>query len=76
MSEGWRLFHLFSPMMLARGTVSGANFAALSPAMSELTGVYVKNRSVVAPNPLALDAVLADRVWTATQALIAATGNA
>jgi NAD(P)-dependent dehydrogenase (short-subunit alcohol dehydrogenase family) len=51
-------------------------FVGLSPEMSEVTGVYVKNRSVEAPNPLALDAVLVDRVWTATQRLIAATGNA
>jgi NAD(P)-dependent dehydrogenase (short-subunit alcohol dehydrogenase family) len=48
-------------------------FAALSPSMSEMTGVYIKNRSVVAPNPRALDAALVDRVWTETQALIAAT---
>ena len=48
-------------------------FVALAPEMSDVSGVYVKNRQIVAPNPLALDAALVNRVWAATQHLIAKT---
>lgn len=46
-------------------------YAALSPEMSNVTGAYIKNRSIAAPNPLARDAGLVDRAWNETQALIA-----
>jgi NAD(P)-dependent dehydrogenase (short-subunit alcohol dehydrogenase family) len=51
-------------------------FAALAPEMANVNRAYIKNRSVVAPNPLALDAALVARVWQATQALLAKTANA
>jgi NAD(P)-dependent dehydrogenase (short-subunit alcohol dehydrogenase family) len=46
-------------------------FVALAPEMAGVSGVYVKNRQIVAPNPLALDPALVKRVWAATQHLIA-----
>lgn len=48
-------------------------FVALAPEMAGVSGVYVKNRQIVAPNPLALDPALVKRVWAATQHLIAET---
>jgi NAD(P)-dependent dehydrogenase (short-subunit alcohol dehydrogenase family) len=51
-------------------------FVALAPEMSDVSGVYVKNRQIVAPNPLALDAALVNRVWAATQHLVAETCDA
>ena len=40
-----------------------------SPAFATITGAYVKRRRVVPPNPLALEAALAARVWAATELL-------
>jgi NAD(P)-dependent dehydrogenase (short-subunit alcohol dehydrogenase family) len=51
-------------------------FAALAPEMSDVTGCYVKNRQIVMPNPLALDAPAVARVWAATQRLMAGTCDA
>ncbi len=42
---------------------------ALSPEFQSRSGVYVKRRSIVAPNPLALDPTMVERVWEATEAL-------
>ncbi len=70
----WRCLAPFA--LTSEQGAASALFAALSPRMSEVTGVYIKNRLIAAPNPLALDAVLVDRVWTATQGLIAATRDA
>jgi NAD(P)-dependent dehydrogenase (short-subunit alcohol dehydrogenase family) len=43
---------------------------ALAPEWATQTGQYAKDCRAVAPNPRALDPVLAERVWQATQALI------
>ncbi len=43
--------------------------AALSPEFATVTGAYVKRRQAVRPNRRALDAVLAERVWAATETL-------
>jgi NAD(P)-dependent dehydrogenase (short-subunit alcohol dehydrogenase family) len=48
-------------------------FVALAPEMGGVSGVYVKNRQIVVPNPLALDPTIVKRVWMATQHLITET---
>jgi hypothetical protein len=50
--------------------------AALSPEYGSVSGTYLKKFRAARPNPLALDAVLIERVWTATERLSAATGGA
>ena len=45
---------------------------ALAPDWAMVTGAYVKDRTVAAPNPRAHDPVLAARVDAATRALIEA----
>ncbi len=47
--------------------------AALAPDWATITGVYVKDRAAVRPNPRALDPVLVERVDAATRALTART---
>ncbi len=42
---------------------------ALSDEFGSITGAYVKRRHPVTPNPLALDLVLGDKLWRATEAL-------
>ena len=44
--------------------------AALAPDLAATNGVYFKNRRIAPPNPLALDQVLRERVWTATERLV------
>jgi len=65
----WRVLANFA-LTSEQGAASPL-FAALAPEMSDVTGRYVKNRQIVKPNPLALDASAVDRVWEATQRLIA-----
>jgi len=43
--------------------------AALAPGFANISGVYLKTRRAAPPNPQALDPVLVDRVWAATQRL-------
>ena len=43
--------------------------AALAPELGSVSGVYLKNRRAVPPNPQALDAELLERVWQATERL-------
>ncbi len=43
--------------------------AALAPEFANVSGVYLKSRRAAPPNPLALDPVLVERVWAATQRL-------
>lgn len=43
---------------------------ALSPQFSGITGAYVKQRTIVKPNRLALDEGLMERVWAATETLV------
>jgi NAD(P)-dependent dehydrogenase (short-subunit alcohol dehydrogenase family) len=43
--------------------------AALAPEFANISGVYLKTRRVAPPNRQALDPVLVDRVWAATQRL-------
>ena len=45
--------------------------AALAPEMAAASGLYLKNRRAAPPNRLALDPVLVERVWTATERLAA-----
>jgi NAD(P)-dependent dehydrogenase (short-subunit alcohol dehydrogenase family) len=67
----WRCLARFA-LTSEQGAVSPL-FAALAPEMSDVSGIYIKNRQTVAPNPLALDPALVNRVWAATQHLIAQT---
>lgn len=48
-----------------------ALYAALAPEMGTASGLYLKNRRVAPPNRRALDPVLVERVWTATERLTA-----
>jgi NAD(P)-dependent dehydrogenase (short-subunit alcohol dehydrogenase family) len=48
-----------------------ALYAALAPEVGTVSGVYFKNRRAVRPNRQALDPVLVERVWTATERLAA-----
>ncbi|HEY5047838.1 MAG TPA: SDR family NAD(P)-dependent oxidoreductase [Rhizomicrobium sp.] len=50
--------------------------AALAPEFATISGVYLKNRRSVPPNPQARDPVLRERVWTATEALAAVVPSA
>ncbi len=64
----WRLM---APFLLTEE--QGADtplHVALSPAFAGVTGAYVKKRQAVPPNPRALDAALAARVWQATEILL------
>jgi NAD(P)-dependent dehydrogenase (short-subunit alcohol dehydrogenase family) len=45
-------------------------FVALSSQFSEITGIYVKQRKPVRPNPRSENAALIEQVWLATEALI------
>ncbi len=69
----WRCLAKFS-LTSEQGAVSPL-FVALAPEMSDVSGIYVKNRQIVAPNRLALDPAMVKRVWAATQHLIAETCN-
>jgi len=44
--------------------------AALAPELATVSGVYLKDRRAVPPNPRALDPDLLERVWQATERLI------
>jgi NAD(P)-dependent dehydrogenase (short-subunit alcohol dehydrogenase family) len=60
--------------LLALSEEAGADtplYAALASEMAAVSGVYLKDRRAVAPNRRALDPVLRERVWAATQRLIA-----
>jgi len=48
-----------------------ALYAALAPEMATVSGLYLKNRRAVPPNHRALDPVLVERVWAATERLTA-----
>jgi NAD(P)-dependent dehydrogenase (short-subunit alcohol dehydrogenase family) len=43
--------------------------AALAPEFATVSGVYLKSRRAVPPNPQARDPILVERVWAATQRL-------
>jgi NAD(P)-dependent dehydrogenase (short-subunit alcohol dehydrogenase family) len=45
-------------------------YAALAPALATVSGAYLKDRRIVLPNPRALDLVLLERVWKATERLV------
>ncbi len=45
-------------------------YVALAPALAGVQRAYFKHRRQVAPNPLARDAALAERVWAATLRLL------
>ena len=67
-------WQLMAPFLLTEE--QGANtplHAALAPDWATVTGVYVKNRASVRPNPIALDVVLVEKVESATRALAART---
>jgi NAD(P)-dependent dehydrogenase (short-subunit alcohol dehydrogenase family) len=51
-------------------------YAALASECAGANGLYFKNRRPVPPNRLALDPVLVERVWAATQSLTACAGAA
>jgi NAD(P)-dependent dehydrogenase (short-subunit alcohol dehydrogenase family) len=48
-----------------------ALYAALASELATASGLYLKNRRAVRPNCRALDPVLVERVWTATERLTA-----
>jgi NAD(P)-dependent dehydrogenase (short-subunit alcohol dehydrogenase family) len=50
-------------------------YAALAPELAIVSGAYFKDRRIVAPNYRALDPVLLERVWAATQNLIDRLGH-
>ena len=50
-------------------------YAALAPEFAAVSGVYLKDRRAVAPNYQALDPVLVERVWAATERLTAWPGH-
>jgi NAD(P)-dependent dehydrogenase (short-subunit alcohol dehydrogenase family) len=63
----WRCL---APIALTEG--QGADtplYAALAPECATISGVYLKNRRVASPNRRALDPVLVERMWTATERL-------
>lgn len=63
----WRLM---APFLLTEA--AGADtplYAATATEFGTISGAYVKRRRVVAPNPLALDQALRERVWAATEVL-------
>jgi NAD(P)-dependent dehydrogenase (short-subunit alcohol dehydrogenase family) len=64
----WRLM---APFLLSeqQGAATPLH-AALAPDWATQTGQYLKNQRAVAPNPRALDAALATRVWQATCGLL------
>ena len=45
--------------------------AALAPEFANVSGIYLKKRRAAPPNPQALDPVLVERVWAATERLAA-----
>ena len=53
-----------------------ALYAALASELATVSGLYLKNRRAVRPNPRALDPVLVERVWTATERLTAEPAHA
>jgi NAD(P)-dependent dehydrogenase (short-subunit alcohol dehydrogenase family) len=53
-----------------------ALYAALAPETVAANGLYLKNRRAAPPNRRALDPVLVERVWTATERLAAEPGRA
>lgn len=59
---------------LARTGEQGADtplYTALAPECASLNGAYLKNRRVASPNRQALDLSLSERVWKATECLVA-----
>jgi NAD(P)-dependent dehydrogenase (short-subunit alcohol dehydrogenase family) len=50
--------------------------AALAPEHATTSGVYLRNRRSARPNPLALDPALQERVWLATERLVASSPGA
>ncbi len=63
----WRLMAPF--LLTAEAGADTPLHVALSPEFAAITGAYVKRRRIVRPNPLALDPVLVELVWDATEAL-------
>lgn len=64
----WRVMALFS-----RTEQQGADtpvFVATAPELETVTGTYFKDRRPARPNHRALDEVLVQRVWTATEDLV------
>ena len=50
-------------------------YAALAPELATVTGAYFKGRRTVAPNYRALDPLLLERVWAATEHLVDRSGH-
>ena len=63
----WRAL---TPFLLTpeQGAVEPSH-AALSPSLAGVSGCYLKRRRIALPNPLALDPVLRQAVWDATERL-------
>ena len=51
-------------------------YAALAPEFGKISGAYIKDRRVAVPNPRALDQILLERVWVATEQLVSRYGGA
>jgi NAD(P)-dependent dehydrogenase (short-subunit alcohol dehydrogenase family) len=49
---------------------------ALAPKFATVSGVYIKKRRIVSPNPLALNESLVEAVWAATEQLVAGRADA
>ena len=64
----WKMLSL-----VARTEEQGAEtplHAALAPELASMTGIYLKDKAIVRPNPRALDLALVQRVWDATERLV------
>jgi NAD(P)-dependent dehydrogenase (short-subunit alcohol dehydrogenase family) len=70
----WRLLAPFSHTE-AQGAETPL-YAALAPAVAGVTGKYLKDKTIVPPNRLALDAALRARVWRAVETLIESSSPA
>lgn len=70
-------WHCLAPVALTEE--QGADtplHAALAPELAHVSGVYFKNRQPARPNRQARDPALQDRVWRATERLVALPGCA
>ena len=65
----WRCLALMA--LSEEGGADTPLYAALAPEFAAVSGVYLKDRRAVAPNCRALDPVLLERVWAATERLTA-----
>ncbi|CAN5923059.1 SDR family oxidoreductase [soil metagenome] len=64
----WRALALTAALSEQQGAVTPLH-AALAPEFASASGLYLKDRRAVPPNPAARDRALGERVWRAVQGL-------